>query len=52
MQTTNDAVNFFIERCSPLNDLVAANVEAVPPGMFRNAVVDEWTAFIEKTRAR
>lgn len=33
-----------------LSDL--ANVGAVPPGMFRRVIGEEWASFIEETRAR
>ena len=72
MQTTSDAINFFIETCTPpltvsaLNDPGAAprprpgalsltdyaNVGALPPGMFRRVIGEEWAAFVEETRAR
>jgi len=53
VQTTSDAVNFFIKTCSPpLSDLAPENVGAIPPGTLRIAIGDEWTAFIEETRTR
>jgi hypothetical protein len=48
---TSDAVDFFIKMCgTTLNDLT--NVGAVPPGLFRVAIRNEWNAFIEETRPR
>jgi hypothetical protein len=73
MQNTGDAINFFIETCTPpltvdslinagaapplprpgmlsLNDF--ANVGAIPPGVFRRAIGEEWVDFVEQTRTR
>jgi hypothetical protein len=47
IQTTNEAVVFLIERCDDviLSDLAGLGSVAVPPGLFRFVVRDEWTAF-------
>ena len=51
VQNTSDAVNFLIKTCSPpLSELDPTNIGAVPPGMFRRAIGEEWSAFVEKTR--
>jgi hypothetical protein len=34
----------------PLSDY--ANVRAVPPGIFRHVIGEEWSAFVEETRSR
>lgn len=73
MQKTSDAINFFIETCTPplsvidltnagaapppprpgmLSPSDFANVGAVPPGIFRRAIGEEWAAFVEETRTR
>jgi len=53
VQTTGDAVDFFIKTCGPsLSDLAPENVGAIPPGMLRIAIRDEWAAFIEETHTR
>ena len=60
VQTTSDAVDFFIKACIPpvrLSDLVSANAAsadlgAVPPGMFRHVIGDEWAALMEEKRTR
>jgi hypothetical protein len=72
MQNTSDAINFFIETCTPpltvsalinpgaappprpgtlsLSDL--ANVGAMPPGIFRRVIGEEWADFTEQPRTR
>ncbi len=46
MQTTADASDFFFRVCGPpLSDLAQAKIGAVPPGIFRRVVDEEWRAF-------
>jgi hypothetical protein len=46
MQTTADASNFFLGVCGPPpNDL--GQIGAVPPGIFRRVVGEEWRAFVD-----
>jgi hypothetical protein len=52
IQTAEEAVGFFRERCSPpAIDLDPAKVGAIPPGLLRVTVREEWVSF-EKTRQR
>jgi hypothetical protein len=71
IQNTGDAINLFIETCTPpisilgnlsapparpgmltLNDFADIGGAAQLPGGFRRVVGEEWTAFVEETRAR
>jgi hypothetical protein len=70
MENTNEAINFFIETCTPplsaltnpgaappprpgmLSQSDFANVGAVPPGIFRRVIGEEWASFVEETRTR
>ncbi|MGJ4923971.1 hypothetical protein ACQR0Y_25165 [Bradyrhizobium oligotrophicum] len=52
-RTADDAVNLFIERCGPRASFLAPeNVGAIPPGLLRDAVRDEWSAFIGDAQPR
>lgn len=45
IRTTSEAVEFFSGKCGPpLSDLAPADVGTVPPGSFRHAIVEAWTA--------
>jgi len=47
VQDTDDVSDFFLGICGPpLSDLDPAQVGAVPPGIFRRAVAEQWHAFI------
>jgi hypothetical protein len=67
VQTTGDAINFFMKTCTPPIGVLGSaaptgpgmlsqsdfdNIGAIPPGIFRRAVKDEWATFIEETRTR
>ena len=44
---TNEAVEFFFQKCDAAlsSDLAKLDVGAVPPGIFRYTVQEEWAAF-------
>jgi hypothetical protein len=45
LQDTDDILDFFFKECGPpLSDLDPAKVGAIPPGIFRRAVGEEWRA--------
>ena len=47
VQDTEDVFDFFFKKCGPaLSDLDPAKVGAIPPGIFRRAVGEEWRAFV------
>jgi len=47
------SVSYFIRVCSPpITDLDPAKVGAVPPGIFRVAIAEEWKIITEETRTR
>lgn len=53
VETGGDAVNFLIETCSPPpSHLAPEKVGAIPPGLLRGAVRDEWNAFIQDAQPR
>jgi hypothetical protein len=57
VQNTNAAVNFFDKTCltdfsRPLSDRAPSNLGAVPPGIFRLAIGEEWAAFIKQAGTR
>lgn len=46
-----DPVKYFLRVCSPLiTDLDPAKVGAVPPGIFRVTITEEWNTITERTR--
>ena len=50
---TDDPINYFIRVCSPpIADLDPARVGAIPPGIFRVAIREEWNAITQGTPAR
>ncbi|MET4425689.1 hypothetical protein [Bradyrhizobium sp. RT3a] len=50
---SGNAVDYFIKVCSPpITDLDPANVGAVPPGIFRVTITEEWDAIAGETRTR
>jgi hypothetical protein len=53
VQTIGDPVNYFIRVCSPpITDLDPAKVGAIPPGIFRVTIREEWNTITEGTRTR
>ena len=49
---TGDAFKFFTDKCDPpLSDLAPTDVGAVPPGIFRLAISEEWVAFVGEKRS-
>lgn len=47
------SVSYFIRVCSPpITDLDPAKVDAVPPGIFRVTIAEEWKIITEETRTR
>ena len=52
VQMTGDAFKFFTDKCDPpLSDLAPTDVGAVPPGIFRLAISEEWVAFVGEKRS-
>jgi hypothetical protein len=52
LQMTGDAFKFFTDKCGPpLSDLAPTNVGAVPPGILRRAISEEWTDFASEKRS-
>jgi hypothetical protein len=48
-----NTVDYLIKVCSPpITDLDPAKVGAVPPGLFRVAITEEWNTIAGETRAR
>lgn len=48
--TTADAVEYLIRTCGPrVTEL--ENVGAIPPGIFRITIDEEWAAFVKRERA-
>jgi hypothetical protein len=53
VQTTGSAINLFIRVCNPpVADLDPIKVGAIPPGIFRVTIGEEWAAFTKGTRTR
>jgi len=48
---TGDVFRFFTDKCGPsLSDLAPTDVGAVPPGIFRLAMSEEWATFAGEKR--
>jgi hypothetical protein len=46
LKDTDDTFDFFFEKCGPpVSELDPTRVGAIPPGIFRRAVGEEWRAF-------
>ncbi|MCS3931216.1 hypothetical protein M2175_006247 [Bradyrhizobium elkanii] len=49
----SNAVDYFSEVCSPpITDLDPAKVGAVPPGLFRITITEEWNTIASEKRKR